>query len=152
MVRVSLCPFLPARILLIQLKFSSLSVCMSMCVRALIALLDLCLLFGCEGSSSGGPVSIARRNTHNYELRAFCVETGATSYVSGARVLLPSARADDFKVNFTDGSNVTYGRRERPQVLFIDGEPAVLYNGVDDVSGFGWVHTLAQRIATTKEA
>jgi hypothetical protein len=58
-------------------------------------------------------------------------------------------KAYGFDINFTDGSGQTFGRRERPQVLFIRGEPAVLYNGVDDASGFGWVHTLAQRIATT---
>jgi hypothetical protein len=58
-------------------------------------------------------------------------------------------KAYGFDINFTDGSGQTFGRRERPQVLLIEGEPAVLYNGVDDVSGFGWVHTLAQRIATT---
>ena len=54
-----------------------------------------------------------------------------------------------FDVAFTDGSKSRYGRRERPQVLVVDGEPTVLYNGVLGPEGWGnSSHTLAQRIAT----
>ena len=54
-----------------------------------------------------------------------------------------------FDVAFTDGSKSRYGRRERPQILVIDGEPTVLYNGVEGPQSWGnSSHTLAQRIAT----
>ena len=54
-----------------------------------------------------------------------------------------------FDVAFTDGSKSRYGRRERPQVLVVDGEPTVLYNGVEGPESWGnSSHTLAQRIAT----
>eukprot|EP00660_Eupelagonema_oceanica_P019251 gene19251-biopygen13010 len=57
--------------------------------------------------------------------------------------------AYDSQVEFTDGTKQNLGRRERPQILVIDGEPAVLYNGVEDSDGWmNSTHTLAQRIAT----
>jgi len=62
-----------------------------------------------------------------------------------------AGQAYDFDIVYTDGSQESFSRRERPQVLMIDGEPAVLFSGVEGKELFGkhsW--TLAQRIATSK--
>ena len=42
------------------------------------------------------------------------------------------------------------GRRERPQVLMVDGQPAVLFTGasMDRLGGMAHTFTLAQAIAT----
>jgi len=53
--------------------------------------------------------------------------------------------AFDFSVDWIDGTKETLARRERPQVLFVDGKPSVLFTGVQPKSGLSY--TLAQRIA-----
>ena len=52
------------------------------------------------------------------------------------------------------GTKDQLGRRERPQVLVIKGEPAVLFTGasMDRLGGMSHTFTLAQAIATETAA
>jgi hypothetical protein len=58
-----------------------------------------------------------------------------------------AGQAYDFEVTWVDGSREILARRERPQVLLVEGEPAVLFTGVQPKEGLSY--TLAQRIATS---
>ena len=51
---------------------------------------------------------------------------------------------------YTDGSAANFARRERPQVLMVDGQPAVLFTGASmgRLGGMAHTFTLAQAIAT----
>lgn len=57
-----------------------------------------------------------------------------------------AGQAYDFEVIWEDGSKEQLARRERPQVLMVDGKPAVLFTGAQPKDGLSY--TLAQRIAT----
>ena len=76
---------------------------------------------------------------------------GGHSFSADGRHWHFAGRAYGFEVEYTDGTSQTLARRERPQVLMIDGQPAVLYNGVEDAGRSSQhTHTLAQRIATSR--
>ena len=62
--------------------------------------------------------------------------------------------AYDGELEWDDGTHDSLGRRERPQVLVIKGEPAVLFTGVsiDRLGGMKHTFTLAQAIATETPA
>jgi sucrose-6-phosphate hydrolase SacC (GH32 family) len=81
---------------------------------------------------------------------------GGHSFSADGRNWSFAGQAYDFHLQYSDGTSQKLGRRERPQVLIIDGQPAVLYTGV--VDGGAWAahdvshsYTLAQRIATTTD-
>ena len=62
----------------------------------------------------------------------------------------PSTRRADagqglHKVTWDDGTKEHLSRRERPQVLMVEGKPSVLFTGAQPKTGFSY--TLAQRIA-----
>ena len=56
--------------------------------------------------------------------------------------------AYDGTLSWDDGSRDSLGRRERPQVLVIDGVPSVLFTGasIDKLGGMAHTFTLAQAI------
>ena len=60
----------------------------------------------------------------------------------------------DGDLAWDDGTKDNIGRRERPQVLVIKGEPAVLFTGtsIDRLGGASHTFTLAQAIATETPA
>ena len=49
-------------------------------------------------------------------------------------------------MTYTDGSSIDFGRRERPQVLSLNGTPSFLFTGVQPKSGLSY--TQVQPIAT----
>ena len=60
--------------------------------------------------------------------------------------------AYDSSLEWDDGTHDNLGRRERPQVLVIDGVPSVLFNGVSmpRLRGMEHTFTLAQAINGAK--
>lgn len=60
----------------------------------------------------------------------------------------------ELSLRFGTGTSDNLGRRERPQVLVIKGEPAVLFTGasMDRLGGMSHTFTLAQAIATVTPA
>ena len=50
------------------------------------------------------------------------------------------------RMTYTDGSGIDFGRRERPQVLSLNGTPSFLFTGVQPKSGLSY--TQVQPIAT----
>ena len=57
-----------------------------------------------------------------------------------------AGQAYDFELAWDDGTKEHLSRRERPQVLMVEGKPSVLFTGAQPQKGFSY--TLAQRIAT----
>lgn len=56
-----------------------------------------------------------------------------------------AGQAYDFEVVWADGTREHLTRRERPQVLMVEGKPSVLFTGAQPAEGLSY--TLAQRIA-----
>jgi hypothetical protein len=58
--------------------------------------------------------------------------------------------AYDLWLHYADRNSTRVARRERPQVLSVDGKPAFLFTGVDPHSGMSW--TQVQPIVTGASA
>lgn len=57
-----------------------------------------------------------------------------------------AGQAYGHSMQYDDGSSIDFARRERPQVLSLDGVPALLFTGVQPKSGLSY--TQLQAIAT----
>jgi hypothetical protein len=65
-----------------------------------------------------------------HPLRCCCVQDGRTWKFAGV--------AYDLWLHYSDGKSTRVARRERPQVLVVNGKPAFLFTGVDPHSGMSW--------------
>ena len=57
-----------------------------------------------------------------------------------------AGQAYDFTQAFTDGTHARSARRERPQMLVLDGKPSYLYTGIQPEQGLS--HISVQPVAT----
>ena len=83
------------------------------------------LLKGCPNKACGGP--------------------GGHFYSPNGLDWTLAGQAYDFELTWDDGAEEHLPRRERPQVLMVDGKPSVLFTGAQPQNGLSY--TLAQQIA-----
>ena len=82
------------------------------------------LLKGCPNKACGGP--------------------GGHFYSPNELDWIFAGQAYGFELAWDDGTKEQLSRRERPQVLMVEGKPSVLFTGAQPRKGFSY--TLAQRI------